>query len=314
MSVKKLFNDDGVRFRLKVIAKVTAIPALSLMLLLAFLYTFIKTDLLFLEINRLVDISFSDIFFDFLFSDLSDWVPIMFGFFCLISFLGVYLSYLLMRPFCMIADYCEERIKNKDAVYNPDSFADLRNLVNFSEFFFNKIDEQVEEFDNLRATKIPGRYKGIHQPVLEKAFFLQHSLFILIITIIGLGGLYMFSVELHESIIRFAVTASKSNSDVIKYLNGQKEILTEIIYFVGFIHIILSVVLGFHLYEKVAPPAFGVFSTMRSFIKGKYSSRVHLVGYYYLRSDCRKINKYLDYISRNYVEYNKKKKIDKKMT
>jgi len=26
------------------------------------------------------------------------------------------------------------------------------------------------------------------------------------------------------------------------------------------------------------------------------------------------INKYLDYISRNYVEYNKKKKIDKKMT
>lgn len=314
MSLMKLFKDDGVRFRLKVIAKVTAIPFLSLLLLLAFLYTFIKTDLLFLEINRLVDISFSEIFIDFLFADLSGWLPIIFGFFCLISFLGVYLSYLLMRPFAMIANYCEARIKSSDAIYNPDSFADLRNLVNFSEFFFTKIDEQIDEFDNLRASKIPARYKGIHQPVLEKAFFLQHSLFILIITIVGLGGLYMFSVELHESIIRFAVAASESNSDVVKYLNGQKELLGEVIYFVGFIHIVLSVLLGIHLYEKVAPPAFGVFSTMRSFIKGKYSSRVHLVGYYYLRSDCRKINKYLDYISRNYVEYNKKKKIDKKMT
>ena len=72
--------------------------------------------------------------------------------------------------------------------------------------------------------------------------------------------------------------------------------------------VILSIVLvafsylalGFHLYDKVSGAAFGIFSTMRSFMKGNYFSRVHLVGYAYIRDYTRKLNKYLDHIQNNF--------------
>jgi hypothetical protein len=63
---------------------------------------------------------------------------------------------------------------------------------------------------------------------------------------------------------------------------------------------IFYIALGFHLYEKVSGAAFGIFSTMRSFMKGNRFSRVHLVGYAYIRDYTRKFNKYLDYMQNNF--------------
>ena len=60
--------------------------------------------------------------------------------------------------------------------------------------------------------------------------------------------------------------------------------------------------LGFHLYAKVSGAAFAIFSTMRSYMKGNYSSRVHLVGYSYLRDYTRKLNKYLDYVQNYFAK------------
>jgi hypothetical protein len=55
-----------------------------------------------------------------------------------------------------------------------------------------------------------------------------------------------------------------------------------------------------HLYGKVSGAAFGIFSTMRSFMKGDHFSRVHLVGYAHIRDNTRKLNKYLDFAQNNF--------------
>jgi hypothetical protein len=67
------------------------------------------------------------------------------------------------------------------------------------------------------------------------------------------------------------------------------------------------ILLGLHLYSKVSGAAFGIFSTMRSFMKGNYSSRVHLVGFAHIREYTRKLNKYLDYIQNNFTKEQSKK-------
>ena len=57
----------------------------------------------------------------------------------------------------------------------------------------------------------------------------------------------------------------------------------------------------YYLYGKVSIPAFGIFATMRSFISGRYASRVHLIGYPYIRNYTRTLNKYLDDLEKNYI-------------
>ena len=56
--------------------------------------------------------------------------------------------------------------------------------------------------------------------------------------------------------------------------------------------------LTIHLYQKVSGAAFGFFSTMRSFAKGNYNTRVHLIGYTHIRQHGRALNKYLDFIQK----------------
>ena len=48
-----------------------------------------------------------------------------------------------------------------------------------------------------------------------------------------------------------------------------------------------------NLYSKVSVPAFGVFATMRGFLRGNIKARVHLLGNYYLRHETKEINKFL---------------------
>jgi hypothetical protein len=58
--------------------------------------------------------------------------------------------------------------------------------------------------------------------------------------------------------------------------------------------------MAFHLYSKVSGAAFGFFATMRGYMKGNYFARVHLLEYNHVRPYGRMLNKYLDYMQKNF--------------
>ena len=62
-------------------------------------------------------------------------------------------------------------------------------------------------------------------------------------------------------------------------------------------------VLAIVLYNKVSGAAFAYFATMRSFMKGKFSSRVHLIGYSYVRNYGRDLNRYLKFLETRLNEF-----------
>ena len=162
-----------------------------------------------------------------------------------------------------------------------------------------KKDESISKMD------IPEKYSKIHQPVFENGFFIQYSFFIIITTICSGIAIYAIGVELHSQLVLFAKETLELNSKMTMFLESQKEILKDILYIVLVLHVLLSAAFCYYLYHKVAAPAFGVFATFRSFLKGNYSARVHLLGFYYLRPECRKINKYLDFLQNSYILNNK---------
>jgi hypothetical protein len=297
--IRRQFKEEEPNFRLMTTLKIPALPIFYLLAITAILLILLKIDLYFFEASGLGGgaESFEGIFYDFLFDRVSDFLPIVFGFLIMILIVGIYVSDLLLRPFRVIGDFCEKRLRKEDASYDPDFFTDLKLLTGFAEFFFLHIEDALKK-GTLATIEIPKKYTRIHRPVFEKAFFIQFSMFLVIMSILVSTGLYVFAVELHDSLIQFSLETVKPTAATVHFLKKQSNILNSFLW-VGFVsYFSLFIYFTLHLYQQVSSPAFGIFATMRSFIKGSRSSRVHLIGYYYLRPQCRKLNKYLDHAER----------------
>ena len=102
-----------------------------------------------------------------------------------------------------------------------------------------------------------------------------------------------------QNMIELANRTLKHQSSVSKFLGQQSFILDDLVIMTVELITTAYIILGFHLYSKVSGAAFGIFSTMRAFMKGNHFSRVHLVGYAHVRDSTRKLNKYLDYVQNN---------------
>lgn len=296
---KKYLDNDEKLFQWSTALKMAGIALLSFLIMWAFIAIFLKMDKYFFEANGIVSSEgFEEVFYDYLFNKTSDIISYIALFIISVFFIGIYISHLLLRPFRIIGDYCEEALTNEEANYDPDFFTDLKLLTRFSEFFFNHL-ETASKNGELKKVEIPKKYTKIHKPVFESSFFLQYTLLIFITSTIVSVVLYVISVELHDTIIQLATQVLKNGNLTTTFLERQAEILNDILWVVMTTHVVMYIFLAFHLYRKVSGPAFGIFATMRAFLKGNYDSRVHLIGYYYLRPQCRKLNKYLDHIQKN---------------
>ena len=302
---KKYSHDEESKFRLLTSLKMTSITIITFLMLAGLVSLLLKIDVYFFKANELTGIqNFEETFYEFMFNKLSSSLPYVAGLLVFINITAIYISDILLRPFRVIGDYCERKVNGEEGSYDPDFFTDLKLLTRFSEFFFNLI-ETAQKDGVIKPKEIPRKYTRIHQPVFETTFFLHYSLFILISFFAVFASAYAFAIDLNEQIIMLANQTLPQNPEVIYFLKHQGSIIEGILYFVLFSHMVMYSFLTTHLYFKVSAPAFGIFATMRSFLKGNYSSRVHLIGFYYLRPQCRKLNKYLDKIEKDLVKKEK---------
>lgn len=297
-----LKNDDEARFRLNNGLKMTIIPFFSLILTCVFFYILLKMDLIFFEANGFSGTdAYKETYYDFILSKLLWIIPFIIIFFVCVFITGIYISELLLRPFRVIADYCEGVLNDEKGSYDPDFFTDLKLLTSCSEWFFNFMETATLN-DDLRPQAIPSKFTKIHGPIFETGFFIQYSMFILITSICAALAIFMIAVDLHNQIVDLAYATLQSKKEIQYFFNHQKSLFEGILYFFLFFHIIAYIAFAFHLYALVSAPAFAIFATMRAFAKGNYSSRVHLVGYSFIRPHARTFNKYLDNMSKQLIK------------
>lgn len=297
--ISKFYNDDEKMFRIGMGAKFLGVSVFCTASVLLFTYLLIRIDLiLFVTLGVSGAHDFQDAFVDFIYSAFFDklvWV-VLSAFFIFI--LGYYISGVILRPFKVIGQYCEDRMNGKNCEYIPDVFSDLRLLTTFSVFFFSKVDEAKTK-GHLGDVETPSQFMGIHKPSFERGFFFNYLFIIVIFALLSSLAIIVLNIDFRDQIFALSKKFLGNNAQVIYFLNEQFIIANIAVYFFITFHLIIYFFLGSYLYSKVAAPAFAVFATMRSFLRGNYHSRVHLIGYYYLRNDCRKINKYLDSIQKN---------------
>lgn len=308
MKIKTLllnrYNDDEFMFKLATGLKFVFISSVFTLSVLIFTYLLLRIDLIYFVAHGYPGAAeFQDAFYDFVYSSLIDEIPYLIVAMLFIFCLGYYMSSIMIRPFKVIGKYCEERLSDKTNYYSPDYISDLKLLTSFSIFFFSHIDE-AKKRGKLTKIDVPHNFTRIHKPIFEKNFFFNYLFIIVIFALLASVGIFVVNNIIREQIFQLSQKFLTSNALVgskgIRYfLEEQFSVANIGVYFFLTMHILVYCLLGVHLYGKISGPAFAIFATMRSFLKGNYHNRVHLIGHYYLRDDCRKINKYLDHIQKN---------------
>ena len=167
--VTRFLGDDEEMFKIGMGLKFLGVSVLCTISVLLFTYLLIRIDLIFFVSHGFPGaLDFKDAFIDFIYSSLYDevlWITLsgvfVFG-------LGYYLSSIMIRPFKVIGEYCEDKISKKNNFYSPDFFSDLKLLTSFSVFFFSKIDEGGIK-GKIGSIDIPNHFTRIHKPNFEKA-------------------------------------------------------------------------------------------------------------------------------------------------
>jgi hypothetical protein len=296
-SLKQGFADEEVRFRLVTMLKLTIVPLMTFLILLGFILILLRINLSYFSSFGFPNIAqLKDNFYSHILNSLYEILPYSLIFVTFLMITGLYLSHLMLRPFRSIEKYCNDFTSKKTAEYDPDFFSDLKLLTSFSEYFFS-IAENSLKTGHVIEVKIPAKFTRIHAPVFESSFFINFFLILVITSIIAGSAIHITTITIYEELIKLAIETLPNQKSVAPFFSDQMEILTMLSIITLIVHIMLYVALSFNLYSKVAIPAFGIFATMRSFLKGKHTSRVHLLGHYYVRNQCRALNKYLDLIS-----------------
>ncbi len=296
--IKERFSDDKVLFRYKISLSLCFLNFVFLGFVLFFLYILLKIDLIFFNANQFPGArEFQEAYFDFIFSNTVELLPYIFGGMIVIFLMGNYLSHLTLRPFKLLSRYCEDIVQGKKSSFNPELIADHKLLVMFSDYFFSITDQMLLE-NKFKLTIIPEKYTRVHRPVYDWTFFLSYLLLMAMVSGASLWGVVAIDADVREQIITLSTNFLKTTPTVRYFLSEQFVVFDIVLYVLIIFHMVLHFSFGIFLYSKVSTPAFAIFSTMRSFLKGNRASRIHLIGYSHLRDDCRKINKYLDLISK----------------
>lgn len=300
-NLKRLFKSEDSRFIMSVGLKVSLISFAVTVFIYFLLFEIMRLNYAFFQSQGAPALMDQDSFFGYIATEALDNALVLFLFHIFLFFIGTYVGWLILRPFKTIGDYSETVLDNLNAIYKIDEFSHYNLLTRFSEFFFEYLRESRKKGEIL-SNSIPPQFSRIHKPVADKVFMLHFGILLVIICICSavfitenISAVYSSMVELSTKIIANSKAAS---SYISRQLFVLEDLLTLTVILTSFCYILL----GIHLYSKVSGAAFGIFSTMRSFMKGNYSSRVHLVGYAYVREYTRKLNKYLDYIQNNFTK------------
>lgn len=303
--LRRVFKTEETRFILFTGLKVVAISMLVNMIVYSFLFQVMRLNHAFFKANGFSDIIEESVFYDYILSEVIENLTLFFVFHIFLFFIGTYLGWLILRPFRTIGEYCETVLEAPNTIYKVEEYSTYKLLTRFSEFFFEYLRESRNK-GVISTNSIPPQYAKIHHPVPDRIFMLHFGLLLVIIALCTSVFMIENTSMIFHNMVDLANKTLTNSKISNRFFNQQMFVIDDTVTLSISLIAIFYIALGAHLYDKVSGAAFGIFSTMRSFMKGDHSSRVHLVGYAYIRGYTRKLNKYLDYVE-NYFDKNRPK-------
>lgn len=267
--LSQLFKSQDSKYTLKTALLVTAVPLVMLALIVYSIWLLIVLNHSYFISNGfpLADES-KENFILFLLGSQLDYLPYVGLFFILVFFTGVFIAYIVLRPFNQVVEMCE---KSPEESLRSYGLNDKKAMVKLGRFICEY------RLSKLKKTQlvIPVDIEKAKGPMLDLVFYFQFFILIGTLTVFTIISIYFFTLQLHDSIVTAAVTTLKASQGMRIFLASQSDVLDVTIILASILTILLYIVISRMIIGKIEGVTYGYLRDVRDVAHGLTAKRLH---------------------------------------
>jgi hypothetical protein len=211
-----------------------------------------------------------DVFMEYLLKSQIDYLPYVGLFLVAVFFIGLFLSYIILRPFNELTLMCQELIASKDQKIRIVGLEKQKLLIKLGNFLCKYFDS----FKSGMPCPVPDEISGIRKPVMDYIFYFQFFCIIFILMMVGSVSLYLFAEQLHDSIVHTAIEVLKAPKGLSTFLISQKPIFDLIVIIPSIVGAILYLIFARLIIGRVQGVTFGYLRDVTEVVNGNILRRL----------------------------------------
>jgi hypothetical protein len=246
--MKGLFTTQDSKFTIKTALLVTSVPVLmiamvvySIWLLLSMNYSYFRASGFPLDNNSLND------FINYVVQSQIEYLPLVGLFIVAVFFIGMFLSYIILRPFAQLSEMCEEIKNAKGEKIKIIGLSKKKVLIKIGDF----LCKYAEACKNNTKIEIPDEIQKIKGPVMDVVYYFQFFCIILILNLVTIGSIYIFTEQLQNAIVETAVSTLNAPKGMSVFLSSQNEVFDLIILVPSVVSCLIYIFLSRLIINKV---------------------------------------------------------------
>jgi hypothetical protein len=231
-----LFQSQDTKFTLKTALLITLVPALMLGLIVYSVWLLLSMNHSYFLANGfpLDSLTLED-FMSYLLESQLDYLPYLGLFFISVFFIGMFLAYLILRPFYQLMEMCQEIKNAKGERIKIIGLGNRKLLIKVGNFLCQYADAQK----NKKEIDVPAELKKVDGPAMDFVFYFQFFCIMSILTAITVTSIYVFTHQLHDSIIQAAFNILKAPKGMALFLSSQERVFELIVLVPSLISVVM---------------------------------------------------------------------------
>jgi methyl-accepting chemotaxis protein len=269
--MKDLFTSQDSKFAIKTAFLVSLVPVLMLVIVIYSTWLLLSINFSYFLANGFpLSEENQDVFIDYLLQSQAEYLPHTLLFFIGVFFLGLFLSFVILRPFSELSEMCRELVLAKDERIRIVGLEKSKLLIKLGNFICRYFEAQK----NGREVSVPQELLIVKKPVMDYVFYFQFFCLILILMTIAIGSLYLFVDQLHDSIIYTAMQILKAPKGMSTFLATQKNVFDMIVFIPSLIGAVLYVFLARVIISRVQGVTYGYVRDVCEIASGNKTRRL----------------------------------------
>lgn len=269
--MKDLFSSQDSKFAIKTALLITMVPLFMLLIVIYSTWLLLSLNFSYFLANGFpLSEENIDVFTDFLLQSQSEFLPHTLLFFIGVFFIGLFLSYVILRPFNELADMCRELVLAKDERIRIVGLEKSKLLIKLGNFISRYFDAQK----NGREVSVPQELLIVKKPVMDYVFYFQFFCLIIILMTIAIGSLYLFVDQLQDSIIYSAMQILKAPKGMSTFLASQRGVYDMIVFIPSVVGALLYILISRIIISKVQGVTYGYVRDVCEIASGNKSRRL----------------------------------------
>jgi hypothetical protein len=267
-----LFESQDSIYSLKTALLITLVPVLLLGTIIYSVWLLLALNHSYFIANGFpIDDDSRQNFLMYLLQSQSEYLPHIGMFFVSVFFLGVFLSYIVLRPFNQLKTICEGVVSQNAVGVKVEGLDGQKLLIKLGNFLADYAVYRKEG----KLLSIPREFDKVKGPALDWVFYFQFFCLIAILMAVTVTTIHIFTHQLHDSIVQTAVTMLKAPKGAEIFLSSQEDVINLITLVPSVLGCVLYGIIGRKIISKIEGVTYAYVRDVREMANGNYSRRLH---------------------------------------